>query len=806
MWKGKGLILVTIVFCAVFVPVCWAGTKDVEAKEPADKNVSVKDAAGAKEAKTVDARSKTRVIHFPRDRSMGTLWVWKGLVTKDPFNMTPEVMSYRLEYLGEAQGDITIPADKRVMLSISPDACRDSSPLATLRPNDLYRIGFMPAEPGRINIMADDTCIQHLVSLTGLKELFLNGTNVTNKGMRIIKDFKALEHLWLPSRVTNEGLNYVAQSQSLKGLYFPYFMQSKVTNAGLSHLAKLTSLEVLSLGGPHIGDAGLVHLAKLPSLRHLILQGENFSDKGLVHLKKVRSLRILNLSRLPITDVGLAHLSELPELEGLDLNFIGGITDEGMSYLKKLPSLKKLNIGGAHVGDKGLAHLKELKFLESLNMPGMNVTDKGLAYLSELPKLKHLRIPMPHFNDPKRYQNYYTDKGLEHLGKLQGLEYLSVGGPGVTDVGMSHIAKLANLKGLMLFACPITNKGLAKLTTLKSLERLELGQTKITTSGLTELNALPDFVELHTHYGGVKEDGSVLAIGGLTKVEVLELTPASLRDEDLACLENLKQLRELQIQGPISDKGMANLAGLTSLFKLYVAGFGMTDEALSYLANMKELSICQIRGGNFTEKGLRHLEGLKALTYLEVISNNDIRAAAKKRLQKKLPLLHSFRIEKSREIKEPPEVGEVAPAFRLKTVDGKQIKLSDYRGKVVLLYFWATWCTPCVASTPALKQFYQDLSRYNDFAMISLSLDDSQSMFRRFVKKHRLNWPQVRLGVQSEVGADYGIKDVPVYILVGPDGKILLNRERNLNKLKAAVKKTLRRMGTPTVRKGSRQQ
>ncbi|GAG05597.1 unnamed protein product, partial [marine sediment metagenome] len=43
-------------------------------------------------------------------------------------------------------------------------------------------------------------------------------------------------------------------------------------------------------------------------------------------------------------------------------------------------------------------------------------------------------------------------------------------------------------------------------------------------------------------------------------------------------------------------------------------------------------------------------------------------------------------------------------------------------------------------------------------------------MFRRFVKKHRLNWPQVRLGAQSEVGADYGIKDVSVYILVGPDG------------------------------------
>ena len=772
-----------MLFCAVASPLCRAVAEDVATKTLAENSNG-----------SLASESGTTVLHFPKDRSMGTLWLQKARLTAHPFYMGPEVTNYSLECLGQARGDVRVPAGEKVMLSIGPDACRDLSPLAILRPNDLHCIGFTPAEHGRINTMADDTCIPHLASLTGLKELFLNGTNITNKGMRSIKDFKALEHLWLPSRVTNEGLNYVAESQSLKRIYFPYFTQSKVTNAGLSNLARLTSLEVLSLGGSRIGDAALAHVAKLPSLRFLQLWGENFSNKGLVHLRDIPSLRLLSLEQLRVTDEGLAHLSELTELECLDLKNMSGVTEEGMSHLRKLRSLKKLNIGRAQVGDKGLAHLKEIRSLESLNMPPTDVTDKGLAYLSELPRLRYLGIPMPHFNDPKHYQNYYTDKGVEHLAKLWDLEYLALGGPGVTDVGMSHIAKLTNLKELMLFACPITNEGLAKLTTLKSLERLTLGHTKITTSGLTSLNTLPALVAIDTHQNAVTEDGTVLNIAGATKLETLRLTPPRLRDEDLECLANLKHLRVLQIQGSISDKGMAHLADLSSLFQLYVAGLNLSDKALSYLANLKKLSMCQIHGGNFTEKGLRHLESLKSLYYLEIISNNEISPAAKERLRQKLPLLQMFKVEKNRETKEMPTVGNAAPPFSLKTLDGKRIKLEDYRGKCVLLYFWATWCKPCVAASPRLKRFYRNLKRYDDFEMIGLSMDDSEFMLRRHLEKHKPPWPQVRLGLRSKVSADYGVGDrAPTYILIGPDGNILLSDESNWNKIKAAVKRTLPR-------------
>ena len=68
--------------------------------------------------------------------------------------------------------------------------------------------------------------------------------------------------------------------------------------------------------------------------------------------------------------------------------------------------------------------------------------------------------------------------------------------------------------------------------------------------------------------------------------------------------------------------------------------------------------------------------------------------------------------------------GQLAPSFTVQTLDGKELKLENYRGKVVLLYFWALWCRPCVASTPALKEFYEDLKSYDNFEMISFSQDD----------------------------------------------------------------------------------
>ena len=173
---------------------------------------------------------------------------------------------------------------------------------------------------------------------------------------------------------------------------------------------------------------------------------------------------------------------------------------------------------------------------------------------------------------------------------------------------------------------------------------------------------------------------------------------------------------------------------------------------------------------------------------MQITSGSNLSKAGTAKLQKRLPFLKSFNVFKSKDVKHLT-VGEYAPAFALQTFDGKEIKLKDYHGKVVLLYFWATWCSPCVASTPRVKQLYEELSHNDKFEMISLSLDSDRQEFgfRRHIEQYGLNWPQILIGLDSQLAADYGVRPIPAYILIGPDGKVIFT-DSDWNKLKTAIR------------------
>jgi beta-lactamase regulating signal transducer with metallopeptidase domain/thiol-disulfide isomerase/thioredoxin/protocatechuate 3,4-dioxygenase beta subunit len=116
-----------------------------------------------------------------------------------------------------------------------------------------------------------------------------------------------------------------------------------------------------------------------------------------------------------------------------------------------------------------------------------------------------------------------------------------------------------------------------------------------------------------------------------------------------------------------------------------------------------------------------------------------------------------------------------APEFEASDMAGKKFSLSDYHGKYGLLDFWATWCGPCVAEFPYLKQVHDKFKDRADFAMISLSLDKTVNEPREFLKKNELPWMQGYLGEwsQAKVAGQYGVEGIPALFLVGPDGKII---------------------------------
>lgn len=124
-------------------------------------------------------------------------------------------------------------------------------------------------------------------------------------------------------------------------------------------------------------------------------------------------------------------------------------------------------------------------------------------------------------------------------------------------------------------------------------------------------------------------------------------------------------------------------------------------------------------------------------------------------------------------------VGKPAPVFVQNDVSGKPLALADLKGKVVLLDFWASWCTPCRAENPNMVKQYQ-LYKDKGFEILSVSLDSDKKPWLEAIKKDGLPWLHVSdlKGWNNEVGRLYGVRGVPACYLIGKDGKIIADNVR----------------------------
>jgi len=121
-----------------------------------------------------------------------------------------------------------------------------------------------------------------------------------------------------------------------------------------------------------------------------------------------------------------------------------------------------------------------------------------------------------------------------------------------------------------------------------------------------------------------------------------------------------------------------------------------------------------------------------------------------------------------------PEVGYFAPDFTLPSLDGRTVRLSDFRGKkVVFLNFWATWCGPCRAEMPSMQTLYEEFQG-KDFEMLAVSVDryGSDKPVQNFTEERRLTFP-VLLDRDGSTQTRYGVYGIPTTLLVDKSGTIV---------------------------------
>ena len=302
------------------------------------------------------------------------------------------------------------------------------------------------------------------------------------------------------------------------------------------------------------------------------------------------------------------------------------------------------------------------------------------------------------------------------------------------------------------------------------------------------------------NFAGKVKDEHLAAIAHLEKLESLVLTEAEITDKAMDHIAKFTKLKVLRMPGAkISDDGWAKLAPLQELHTLDLMYTDISDKSVSNILQLPKLKTLDVSFTKVSKLSVDALSKLKQLERIDAIFS-DIDDEQIADIRKQLPKIVINGVsgdalaanKKEDEAEKPltPEqlaIGKEVPEITGEGIDGQEMKLSDFRGKVVLIDFYGFWCPPCVEAIPKLRKLADEM-KARSFVLVGVNSDGVRKELPDLIKKQKMTWRSWFEGSGGPIARRWNIKSWPTTYVIDHKGII---RHVNLrgDALAAAVKK-----------------